>query len=216
MFLTSAKRQFLTGLIGMSLLLLGGWYAFKHVSENGLSGLFPSSTPSPVSVRLKPQAVYEVKTKQQLLGVDVIRIISKRQPEEFLVLNHVPTALVNSMYGKQVNLAWANTVASQFMKLRQSTETDASPISVDIQDVKTLKSGKLKQKAQELPYWQIEIRFKLSNEPQSRYYNAGVIRQPDRSESNSTEALVVGYAQKEAYQPELVADLLEHLNFEQN
>jgi hypothetical protein len=216
MFLTSAKRQFLTGLIGMSILLFGGWHLFKYVSENGLTGFFRGSTAKSVSIHLKPQPIYEVKTKQQLLGVDVIRIVSKRQPEEFLVLNHVPKSLVNSMYGKQVNLAWANTVASQFMKLRQNTADGTAPLSVDIQDVKTLKSGTIKQKSKELPYWQIEIQFKLSNEDQPRYYNAGVIRQPSQNTTSMTEALVVGYAQKEAYQPQLVADLLDHLHFEQN
>lgn len=212
MFLTSPRRQFLTGLIGMSLLIFGGWHLFKMVSESGLPGLF-SSGRKPAVVQLKPQAVYEVKSKQQLLGVEVIRIISRRQPEEFLVLDRVPTALVNSMYGKKVNLSWANTVAGQFMKLRQTSEEQASPVSVDIQNVKTLEAGTIRQTNQELPYWQIEIQFKLSNENQPRFYNAGVIRQSNRDE---TEALVVGYAQKEAYQPELVADLLDHLNFDQN
>jgi hypothetical protein len=214
MFLTSAKRQFFTGLIGTSLLLFSGWHLFRLCSENGCFGLLSKPAEENMSVHLKPQSVYEVKNKQQVLGVNVIRIVSKRQPEEFLVLDRVPTALVNSMYGKKVNLAWANTVASQFMKLRQGAEETPSPVSVDIQDVKTLESGTLQQKNQELPYWQIEIQFKLSNEAQPRYYNAGVVRQTHR-DNGPTEALVVGYAQKEAYQPELVADLLEHLNFEQ-
>lgn len=212
MFLTSAKRQFFTGLIGTSLLLFGGWHLFKTCSENGCFGLLsPSAERS--SVHLKPQSVYEVKNRQQVLGVNVIRIVSKSQPEEFLVLDRVPTPLVNSMYGKKVNLAWANTVADQFMKLRQSSEENQSPVSLDIQNVKTLESGTLQQNSEELPYWQVEIQFKLSNESQPRYYNAGVIRQSHR-ENGPTEALVVGYAQKEAYQPELLADLLEHLNFE--
>ena len=213
----SAKRQFLIGLIGMSLLLFAGWYLFQYVSETGFLGLLHPTKTNLSTISLKAQPVYTIKTKQQILGIEVIRIISKQQPEEFLVLNQVPRTLVDSMFGKQMNLAWANTVANQFVKLRQTSEDSSSPVSIDIQRVQTLKSGTLKKNGQQLPFWQIEICFKLSNEAAPRFYSVGIVRQIQSTEpNNKTEALVVEYAQKEAYQPELVTDLMDHLRFMQN
>lgn len=211
-FLSSPRRQFVTGLVGTSLLLFGGWQLWKYVSENGWMSLFHPAQPQISTVHLKAQPLYQIKKKQELFGVEVIRIISTHQPEEFLVLDHVPKGLVDSIYQKPVNLVWANTVANQFTKLRQNSDED-TPASVDIQDIKTLKSGILKQAGQELPYWQIEIRFKLSNEQVPRYYSAGVVRQLHLGTQPDKESLVVGYAQKGAYQSELVADLLDNLHF---
>jgi len=212
------------GLFGWSaliLLFLGGYWIYSQVSEvgwMGMLGLLPHSAEQTeqTNVRLAEQPVYKIKKKQALLGVKVLRIVSKQQPEEFLVLEGVPRHIVNGVYGKPPTLYWANRMANQLLKLRQVGE-DGSPISVDVQNVKTIKSGVIQQKKQSFPYWQLEVQFKLSNETAPRAYEAAIIRNIEPSAADSAkETLLVGYAQKEAFQKELVADLMTHLRFAQN
>lgn len=213
----SAKRLFFTGLIGTSLLIIVSWQAYKYVTEVGLPGLFKATESTISNVHLKEQPIYQVKRKEQLLGIQVIRIISTQQPEEFLVLDRVPKNLVDSFYGKPIDLSWANTIANQFVKLREGGSQDStSKISVDVQNVTTQKTRLLKRGNEKLPYWQVRVQFKLSNEQSPRYYSAGVIRKIGHPQDQGSESLVVGYAQTEAYQPELVADLMGHLEFTQN
>ncbi|HEY9746671.1 MAG TPA: hypothetical protein V6C99_10690, partial [Oculatellaceae cyanobacterium] len=131
-------------------------------------------------------------------------------------VDRVPSNMVDSMYGKPVNLAWANTVAGQFLKLRDPSGETTSGSSIEIQDIKTLKSGTVTRNNEKLPYWRIEVRFKVNNEPNSRYYKADVIRRPVHPKERDTETLVVGYAQGEVHQPELLADLLDNLQFARN
>ena len=201
---------------------LVGFWLYTVVSEVGLFGLISGLMPrnakeSPLStVQLIEQPIYQVKKKQEVLGVSVLRIISKQQPEEFLVLEGVSRPLVDKVYGKKPDLTWTNLMANQLLKLRQSGE-NSSPITVEVQDVKTLKSGMIQQKKKNLPYWQLEVKFKLSNEDAPRSYQAAVIRNlGPQSAKDDKDTLVVGYAQKEAFQKELLSDLMNHLRFEQN
>lgn len=213
------KRRTVIGLLlGVAVILIGVWIV-SVISERGPQGLIPGgngATASP-TVRLTEQRIYKVKKKQEVLGMQVVRIISKQQPEEFLVVDGVSRKLVDQIYGKKPDLGWANLMANQLMKLRQAGDGETSPISVEIQNVKTLNAGIIKKNKQSLPYWQLEVRFKLSNESEPRYYQAGVVRNA-RSENkqDGQDTLVVGYAQKEAFQKDLVADLMNHLSFEQN
>ncbi len=172
------------------------------------------------TVRLLEQPVYKIKKKQELLGVNVLRIISKRQPEEFLVLDGVSRSMVDKVYGKEPDLAWANLMANQLIKLRQSGD-GSLPITVNVQGVKTLDAGLIQHLQEQYPYWQLEVQFKLSNESSPRAYQAGVIRhiqagQPDSGTGSGKDTLVVGYAQKEAFQKDLLLDLMTHLQFEQH
>ena len=213
------------GIFGWSVLvlfLLGGAWFYSIVSEVGWMGLFPASGKSSVheTVRLSAQPVYKIKKKQEVLGVNVLRIISKRQPEEFLVLDGVSRSMVDRVYGKQPDLVWANLMANQLLKLRQSGD-GSSPITVDVQGVKTLNSGLIKHHQKQYPYWQLEVQFKLSNESSPRAYQAAVVRhvqfsQADGAPDNGKDTLVVGYAQKEAFQKDLLPDLMTHLQFDQN
>lgn len=219
----SGKR--IWGLFGWSLVILmflGGFWLYSVFSEVGPGGFLAMFAPSQnnhqkFSVRLIDQPIYKVKKKQDVFGVSVLRIISKQQPEEFLVLEGVSRPLVDRVYGKPPDLAWANLMANQLIKLRQSGD-GGSPISVDVQTVKTLKSGVITQKRQKVPYWQLEVQFKLSNESAPRAYEVAIIRNlpPGQSEKSAKDTLLVGYAQKEAFQKELVADLMSNLRFEQN
>lgn len=108
-------------------------------------------------------------------------------------------------------------MANQFLKLREAGDGDSAPVSVEIQDLKTLQAGAIQQDKKQLPYWHLEIRFKLSNEPNSRYYQAGIIRNvvPPLHHAGQ-ETLLIGYAQKEAFQKQLISDLMDKLIFEQN
>lgn len=181
-------------------------------------GLLPyaNSTSVQNTVRLSEQPVYKIKKKQEVLGVSVLRIVSKQQPEEFLVLEGVSRPLVDKVYGKKPDLVWANLMANQLLKLRQSGD-GSSPISVEVQGVKTLRSGVITQHKKEFPYWQLEVQFKLSNENAPRAYQAAVVRNIRPAQlKGEKDTLLVGYAQKEAFQKELVADLMNHLRFEQN
>jgi hypothetical protein len=181
-------------------------------------GLLPQTTVQGAhdTVRLSEQPVYKIKKKQEVLGVNVLRIVSKRQPEEFLLLEGVSRPLVDRVYGKKPDLVWANLMANQLLKLRQSGD-GSSPVTVDVQGVKTLHSGVITQHKQVFPYWQLEVQFKLSNETAPRAYQAAVVRniRPAQADSGK-DTLLVGYAQKEAFQKELVADLMNQLRFEQN
>jgi hypothetical protein len=217
------------GLLVIIALILGGFWLYNTLSEVGLTGLLHTNAgkASALSVRLKDQPVYKIKKKQELLGVNVVRIVSRQQPEEFLVVDGVSRKLVDQIYGQPVSLSWANLVANQFMKLRENGE-DASALSVEIQKVRTLKSGTVSHRKQKLPYWQIEVRFKLSNESEVRYYEAGIIRNarlesglPTTSSEASTDpaekdTLVIGYAPKAVFQKDLVTDLMQQLSFERN
>lgn len=196
------------------LLLAGGGWLYATLSEVGLTGLMHQILPKPshAGVQLKEQPVYRIKKSQELLGMSVARIISSRQPEEFLVVDGVSRKMVDSVYGKEVDLAWANLMANQFLKLREHGE-ESSPVSVDVQTVKTLKTGSIERDGRQLPYWQVEVRFKLSNEDQPRAYSAGVIRHGGRGDNDT---LIVGYAQKEAFEQALLADVLNHLDFQAN
>ncbi len=216
----TGKRVWLPLGLALGLFLLaGGIWLYNTISELGPAGLLPghnAATAMP-PIRLKEQRIYRVKKKQELMGVQVIRIISKQQPEEFLVVDGVSRKLVDRIYGKQPDLVWANLMANQLMKLRQPGDGEPSSVSVEIQSVRTLNAGTLQRNRQAFPYWQLEVRFKLSNESEPRYYEAGVVRNArQEATEDGTDTLVVGYAQKEAFQKELVADLMKHLSFEQN
>ena len=198
------------------LALIGGVWLYSTLSEVGLDGLLRHPATPTSNIHLARQNIYQIKKKQEVLGINVLRIVSRQQPEEFLVLEGVSRGLVDKIYGRQPDLGWANLMANQLIKLRQAGE-DGSPVSVDVQGVRTLKSGIIHQKAKTFPYWQLEVQFKLSNESAPRAYDAAIIRnvQPEQVKSGK-DTLLVGYAQKEAFQKELVADLMSNLRFEQN
>jgi hypothetical protein len=198
------------------LALMGIAWLYSVLSEVGLDGLLRHPATPVSKISLARQNVYQIKKKQEVLGINVLRIVSRQQPEEFLVLEGVSRGLVDKIYGKHPDLVWANMMANQLIKLRQAGE-DGSPVSVDVQGVKTLKSGTIQQKKKTYPYWQLEVQFKLSNESVPRAYDAAIIRniQPEQTKSGK-DTLLVGYAQKEAFQKELVADLMSNLRFEQN
>ncbi len=204
------------------LLACGALWLYNTLSEVGLTALLPGQhAASQTTVRLKDQPVYHVKKKLDLLGMKVVRIVSSQQPQEFLVLDGVSAKLVDKVFAKQPDMGWTNLMANQFLKLREAGEGDAAPVSVEIQALKTTSAGTIVQGNRNLPYWQVEIRFKLSNEMDSRYYQAGVIRNandqrvPTQS-GEQPDTLVVGYAQKEAFQKPLMADLISNLRFEKN
>lgn len=199
--------------------LVSGYWIYATISEVGLEA-FLSAGNREGSVKLKSQPVYRVKKRLDLLGMKVIRVISKQQPQEFLIVEGVSSKLVDKVFAQKPDLAWANLMANQFLKLREAGEGGSS-VSVEIQDLKTLNAGSIRRDNRELPYWQMEIRFKLSNEPYSRYYQAGVVRDAvagtgQTGTHGGTDTLLVGYAQKEAFQKNLIADLMSELTFERN
>jgi hypothetical protein len=215
------------GLPGAILLMWGGMRLYDIVLELGPAGLFPGAHPggNGSSVHLREQPVYRIKKRQELLGVRVCRIVSRRQPEEFLILEGLSRRAVDRVYGKPVDPFWANQVANQLLKLRGVGESaEAPPVSVEIQNIRTLQAGRLPHARRSLPYWQVEVKLKLSNEDQPRYYEAGIVRhardatsEPRTSQANDTpsrlDTLVVGYAPKDTFQKELVADLMNQLDF---
>ncbi|WP_373531194.1 hypothetical protein [Vampirovibrio sp.] len=202
----------------LTALILGGFWLYSVLSEVGLNAFLPGGNGThSTTVKLKPQAIYYVKKKLDLLDMRVIRVISKQQPQEFLIVDGVASGLVDKVFAKEPDLVWANLMANQLLRLREVGDGASSPVSIEIQDLKTLNAGFIQNNQHQLPYWQIEIRFKLSNEPNSRFYQAGVLRNADGSHSESgKDTLLVGYAQKEAFQKPLMNDLLNQLIFERN
>jgi hypothetical protein len=193
---------------------------YGQLTEVGWKGFLPggSTTTSAPTVKLKAQAVYQVKKKLDLLDMTVVRVISKQQPQEFLILDGVSSGLVDKVFAKKVDLGWINLVANQFLKLREGGEGSGNPVSIEVQELRTLSQGKIEDGNSGLPYWHLEIRFKLSNEPNSRYYQAGIVRHANGQslKASDKDTLLVGYAQKEAFQKALIADLMTQLSFERN
>ncbi len=214
----------------MLALLWSGFHLYGVYTEVGLDGLLAPLKGQPPNsvVHLKPQAVYRIKKKQDLLGVRVTRITSHQQPEEFLVLEGVPVPLIDSVYGKRTDLGWATLMANQFLKLRANDET-RTPITVEIQHFRSKQHREMTVQHQKLPYWEFEVQFKLSNEPASRTYDVGVLRanvpvpastdiqslDPGSKPANDVHAdiLVVAYAQSEVYTPTLLPEVFSLLNF---
>lgn len=205
-------------MVGLTaLLLLVGLWLYGRVSEVGWNGLLAGHGDHVHTVRLKSQPVYRVKKKLDIMGMQVIRIVSRQQPQEFLVMDGISSAMVDKLFTQKPDLGWANLMANQFLKLREVGGGDSSPVSVEIQGLKTLQNGVIQQDNKQLPYWQLEIRFKLSNEPNSRYYQAGIVRNAESGVLPvGQEVLLIGYAQKEAFQKQLLSDLMDQLLFEQN
>lgn len=196
-------------------LLAGGIWLYNTVSELG-PGILPHPGQHRVDIRLLQQPVYQIRKKDQVLGVNAVRIVSKRQPQEFVVLSGVPRKMLDKVYGKPVDLGWANSIANQFLKMRQSTD-DGSPLSVEIQQIKTRNTGTIAWEGQQLPYWQVAIRFKLSNESEPRTYDVGVIRHLSQDgQAGGQENMMLTYAQNGAYEKALITDLLGKIQFQQN
>lgn len=193
-------------------LSVSAFWLVSTVAEKGPMGLLPFQGGGAQGVvRLKTQPVYRIKRKQDVLGMQVVRIVSRQQPEEFLVLDGVSRDLVDSVYGKGADLGWANLMAAQFLKMRQGGE-EAGPLSIEVQEIRSIQSGTIERDGQTLPYWQLQVRFKLGNEPESRVYEAGVVRNV-RGPEGSQDTLVVSYAQKEAFDPKLLNNVLALLSF---
>lgn len=218
----SPRPHWVTLVLGaMAVLLLwGGFRLYGTISEIGPAAFWHHLTGQGThtganAIQLKPQPVYQVKKKQTLLGAHVTRIISRQQPEEFLVIQGLPAGMIDTVYGKPVDLAWANQMANQLLKLRETDEA-AAPVSVDIQSVRTVDHGHVSQHDQrQLPYWELEIQFKLSNESYPRLYQAGILRhaEPAHATKGHHDTLIVGYAQKDVFQAHLLPDLLRQLEF---
>jgi hypothetical protein len=213
----SAIQWFILAAI-VTTLVLGGLWLYGVLSEVGLNAFLPGGNGRhSTTVKLRAQSVYHVKKKLDLLDMQVIRVISNQQPQEFLIVSGVANGLVDKVFAKEPDLVWANLMANQLLLLREASEGSSNPVSIEIQGLKTLNTGFIQNNQKNLPYWQIEIRFKLSNEPNSRFYQAGVLRNADGSQSESgKDTLLVGYAQKEAFQSPLMSDLLNQLTFERN
>ncbi len=203
------------GLTALTLVVSG---LYGQLTEVGWQGFLPGGSKSASTIKLKAQPVYQVKKKLDLLDMQVIRVISKQQPQEFLILDGVSSGLVDKVFAKTVDLGWINLMANQFLRLREGGEGSGKPVSVEVQELRTLSQGDIEDGTGKLPYWHLEIRFKLSNEPNSRYYQAGIVRHANGQslKASDKDTLLVGYAQKEAFQKALIADLMTQLSFERN
>ncbi len=203
------------GLTALTLVVIG---LYGQLTEVGWQAFLPGGPKSASTIKLKAQPVYQVKKKLDLLDMQVIRVISKRQPQEFLILDGVSSGLVDKVFAKTVDLGWINLMANQFLRLREGGEGGGKPVSIEVQELRTLSQGKIEDGNSVLPYWHLEIRFKLSNEPNSRYYQAGIVRHANGQslKASDKDTLLVGYAQKEAFQKALIADLMTQLSFERN
>lgn len=220
----------------VSLIFLnGGLWVYDTVMERGPGGFWTVFFPGKegASFHLKEQPVYSVKSRQDVLGVRVFRIISHYQPQEFLIIDGLSRHAIEQIYGKPVNSFWANQVANQLIKVRTGgaglgdgvTDTGSTakqaPVSVEIQRIRTVGERHLVYARHSLPYWQLDVQLKLSNESSPRYYQAGLIRIGEKPSvfdffhPASKDTLVVGYAPRDAFQKDLLIDLLRHLDFSQ-
>lgn len=211
------RRRIALFLLLFLMLSGAGVYLYLRISEVGPGSLFGWKHIYKSSFRLADQPVYQVKKRQELMGVQVTRIISHRQPEEFLVVDGVSRRLVDRLYGTEPNLAWAGLMANQLLRLRQGGPDAGTPVSLEIQRVRTIGRGTIHQDHETFPYWQIEVKFRLSNESEPRYYNAGIVRDiRGKQDIRNThmETLLIGYAQRGAFQKDLLPDLLSHIHFD--
>lgn len=209
-WVTAALTALVLGLVGL----------FGHFSEVGFNGLLPGTggKTAQSTLKLKDQTVYQIKKKLDFLDMQVIRVVSKQQPQEFLIVDGVSSGLVDRIFAQNLDLGWVNLMANQFLKLREGGEGSGPPVSIEVQQLKTLSRSQIQQGSNGLPYWHLEIRFKLSNESSSRFYQVGVVRHAKSPFSSPAgkDTLLVGYAQKEAFQKALLSDLMTHLRVERN
>jgi hypothetical protein len=228
-------KAFLVLIVSL-IVLSGGLWVYDTLMERGPGGfwnvLFPGKEGA--SFHLKEQPVYSIKSRQDVLGVRVFRIISHYQPQEFLIIDGLSRHAIEQIYGKPVDSFWANQVANQLIKVRTgaagvgdgvsdaATTVKQAPISVEIQQIRAIGERHLVYARHILPYWQLEVKFKLSNESSPRYYQTGIIRIGEKPNAfdffhpASKDTLVVGYAPRDAFQKDLLLDLLRHLDFSQD
>jgi hypothetical protein len=222
-------------LLGAAIVFLLCWGVLSlwtSISELGpsavLSGLNPFAAHEPENViHLREQPVYKVKKKQKLLGTEVVRIISRQQPQEFLVLSSVSSHLLDTIFGKPIDRFWANQMASQLARLRSTSGSADEPGSsthdptIDVQSVESEQVVPLLvpeslggERKQSRPYWQLRLRFQLSTETLPRYYQVGILRSQAHfkaATSSQKESILIAYAPQNTYQKSLILDLLKYL-----
>jgi len=217
------RKEFLTGLVLTSFLIGALWGIYEWFTEGGppflsmLSKLgIPLGSPRQSSLlQLKTGSRFVVKSRQTILGVTVWRISNQDHPMEYFVLDQAPTPLINSVYNRPVNLAWANMVANQLTRLWQTPDenadaADGSKNSVTIQSIRTLDAKTLFYGKQRLAYWEFEMSYHLNQESANRTFRVGVIR--PASGSGRNQPVVISYALTETYQPEQAFSLLGQLS----
>ena len=163
-------------------------------------------------VHLATQPQFKVKRNSEVLGVNIMQIADKREPQDFLILNNVPAAMVEPMLGHTVDKRWATEVANQFLKKRDP-DSSTPPPTVEIQEIHATQQGTVEYEGKQLPYWQVQVQFKLGQEAESRSYEGGIIRNADGNDKGA-DTVVVAYAQKGAFRKELLPELMQHLSFE--
>src|SRR6478609_6093624 len=173
---SSKKRRLLSLLlIAFSALFAWGlsnlWSEYLELGPQAFLNRFNPLTwqnSDAVDIHLSDESVFVVKKKQKLFGMQVYRIISKQQPQEFLVITGVSSSLLNQVFDKPINRFWVNQIAQQLLHLRIGSDTTAEESSasnepgIEVQSVTPERSRPLAFAGNSYPYWQLKLKLQLS------------------------------------------------------
>ncbi len=204
--LPMSPRRLLVFLALGLLAFLAGLTASRWALEHSPGG-------SHLEVRLQGGSPFRIRQKNELLGLELIRVKTGKHPQEFLVVTHVPVGLADRLYGKPVNLQWANSIANQYLKVRDA-DKDRPPRTVEIDRIDTVELGTMRVGRRNLPYWQLLFRFRLGSETGNRFYEAGILRHV-RANEKDADTLLFAFSPKGSFEKSLIPALAQSLRFRQ-
>jgi hypothetical protein len=167
---------------------------------------------------LRDDSLFEVKKKQKLFGMQVYRITSKQQPQEFLLVTGVSSSLLNQVFDKPIDRFWMNQIAQQLLRLRIGTGANADDSStakepgIEVQSVIPEPSRNLIAQDKSYPYWQLKLKLQLSTETIPRYYQVGILRSiviNQSQQQGDKENILIAYAPENAFQSSNLLSLLK-------
>lgn len=185
------------------------WQTYSELGPKGLLALIPFQNKVE-SVQFPPSSEFQVKKQLTFLSATVTRVVSRYQAEEFLILDNLPPVFLEQLNQSTIPPGWINSVANQCLALRTAqtaTATQEKPLSITILSTSPVKNFPIMSQGKSLPYWQLDIVFRLSNEKLARSYRIGVSKKKLGHSQN--ERVFVSYAPNGTYDQKLLIRLIE-------
>jgi|GEM_PF-6133196 len=220
------RRLFSLFLIALSALVAWGlsnlWTEYLELGPQAfLNRLNPLTwqTIDGIDFHLRDDSVFAIKKKQKLLGMQVYRIISTQQPQEFLLITGVSSSLLNHVFDKPIDRFWVNQIAQQLLHLRIGSDAnaEASPATkepgIEVQSVTPEPSRMVTFADENYPYWHLKLKLQLSTESVPRYYQVGILRSvlQQASRGNDKETILVTYTPENTVQVSTMMSLLKQI-----
>ena len=221
------RRLFSLFLIALSALFAWGlsnlWTEYLELGPQAFLNRFNPLTwqnSDGVDVHLSDDSIFVIKKKQKLFGMQVYRIISKQQPQEFLLITGVSSSLLNHVFDKPIDRFWVNQIAQQLLHLRIGTDPNTEDAAVpkepgiEVRSVTPEPSRNVVFADESYPYWHLKLKLQLSTETLPRYYQVGILRSvlPQASRGNDKETILVTYTPENTIQVSTMLSLLKQIN----